>query len=59
MRIPIVLFVALLTIPFAVAQQNQSAEATPENTKQAATKKDKKAISARKRHKSGEGRGKR
>jgi carboxypeptidase C (cathepsin A) len=39
MRISMVLFFALLTIPFAVAQQNQ--DATAENAKQAATKKDK------------------
>jgi carboxypeptidase C (cathepsin A) len=42
MRIQIVLFLAVLTIPFAVAQQNQSQDTTPESAKQAASKKDKK-----------------
>jgi carboxypeptidase C (cathepsin A) len=41
MRILAVLFFAVLTIPFAVAQQNQSQDATPESAKQAASKKDK------------------
>ena len=39
MRILIVLLFAVLTIPFAVAQQDQ--DATPESAKQAASKKDK------------------
>ena len=41
MRIPIVLFLAMLTIPFAVAQ-NQSQNTTPDSAKQTASKKDKK-----------------
>ncbi len=41
MRILIVLLFGVLTIPFAVAQQNQSQEATPENAKQATSRKDK------------------
>jgi carboxypeptidase C (cathepsin A) len=40
-RIPIVLFFAMLTVPFAVAQ-NQSQDTTPDSTKQTASKKDKK-----------------
>ncbi|MGO9403296.1 MAG: S10 family peptidase [Terriglobales bacterium] len=40
MRILIVLLLAVLTIPFAVTQQDQ--DTTPESTKQAASKKDKK-----------------
>ena len=42
MRILIVLFCAVLMIPFAVAQQDQSQDTTSENAKQAASKKDKK-----------------
>jgi carboxypeptidase C (cathepsin A) len=42
MRIQIVLFLAVLTIPFAVAQQNQFQDTTPESAKQPASKKDKK-----------------
>jgi carboxypeptidase C (cathepsin A) len=42
MRILAVLFFAVLTIPFVVAQQNQSQDTPPENAKPAATKKDKK-----------------
>ena len=41
MRILTVLFCAILTIPFAVAQQEQSQDTTPESAKQAASKKDK------------------
>ena len=41
MRILVVLFFALLTIPIAVAQQNQSQDTTPENAKQATSRKDK------------------
>jgi carboxypeptidase C (cathepsin A) len=41
MRILIVLFCAVLTIPFAVAQQDQSQDTRPESAKQAASKKDK------------------
>ena len=44
MRILTVLLFAALTIPFAAAQQNQ--DATPESTKQAASKKDKKPAPA-------------
>jgi len=40
-RIPIILFFAMLTIPFAVGQ-NQSQDATPESAKPNASKKDKK-----------------
>lgn len=42
MRILAVLFFAVLTIPFVVAQQEQSQSTPSENTKQAAAKKDKK-----------------
>jgi carboxypeptidase C (cathepsin A) len=42
MKILIVLFIAVLTIPFAAAQQEQSQDTTSENAKQAASKKDKK-----------------
>ena len=42
MRILIVLFFALLTIPFTEAQQNESPDTTAENAKQTASKKDKK-----------------
>ncbi len=42
MRILIVLFFAALTIPFTVAQQNESPDTTAESAKQAASKKDKK-----------------
>jgi carboxypeptidase C (cathepsin A) len=42
MRILIVLFLAILAIPFAVAQQSQSQDTTPDTAKQAASKKDKK-----------------
>jgi carboxypeptidase C (cathepsin A) len=42
MRILAVLFFAVLTIPFAVAQQEQSQATTSENTKQAAAKSPKK-----------------
>jgi carboxypeptidase C (cathepsin A) len=42
MRILAVLFLAVLTIPFAVAQQEQSQATTSENTKQAAAKSPKK-----------------
>jgi carboxypeptidase C (cathepsin A) len=41
MRILIVLFFAVSTIPFAVAQQNQPSDTTAENAKQATSKKDK------------------
>ena len=41
MRILTVLFCAILTIPFVVAQQEQSQDTTPESAKQAASKKDK------------------
>ena len=41
MRIPMVLFFAVLTIPFAVAQQNQSQDTTAEGAKQATSRKDK------------------
>ncbi len=41
MRIPIVLVFAALTIPFAVAQQNQSQNTTPESAKPATSRKDK------------------
>jgi carboxypeptidase C (cathepsin A) len=41
MRILIVLFFAVSTIPFAVAQQNQPSDTTVENAKQATSKKDK------------------
>jgi len=41
MRILAVLFFAVATITFVVAQQNQSQDATPDTTKQAASKKDK------------------
>jgi carboxypeptidase C (cathepsin A) len=42
MKILMVLFFAMLTIPFAVAQQNQAQDTTSENAKQIAPKKDKK-----------------
>ena len=42
MRILAVLFFAVLTIPFVVAQQNQSQDTPPESSKPAAPKKDKK-----------------
>jgi carboxypeptidase C (cathepsin A) len=42
MRILTVFFIAILTIPFTAAQQEQSTDTTPENAKQAASKKDKK-----------------
>ena len=42
MKILAVLLFAVLTIPFAVAQQDQSQDTTSENAKQAASKKDKK-----------------
>jgi len=42
MRIPIVLFIAVLTIPLAMAQQNQSQDTAPESAKQAPSRKDKK-----------------
>jgi carboxypeptidase C (cathepsin A) len=42
MRILMVLFCAVLTIPFAVAQQDQSQDTTSETAKLAASKKDKK-----------------
>jgi len=42
MRILAVLFFAVLTIPFVVAQQSQSQDTTPESAKQTASKKDKK-----------------
>ena len=41
MRILVVLFFAVMTIPFAVAQQSQPSDTTTENAKQAAAKKDK------------------
>jgi carboxypeptidase C (cathepsin A) len=41
MRILVVVFFAVLTIPFAAAQQNQPSDKTTENAKQAASKKDK------------------
>ncbi len=44
MRILTVVLFAVLTIPFAAAQQNQ--DATPESTKQSASKKDKKPAPA-------------
>jgi carboxypeptidase C (cathepsin A) len=40
MRILAVLFFAVLTIPYAVAQQSQSQDRTPESATQAASKKD-------------------
>jgi carboxypeptidase C (cathepsin A) len=46
MRILVVLFLAVLTIPFAMAQQNQSPDAASENAKPAASKKDKKQATA-------------
>ena len=46
MRILVVLFFAVMTIPFSVAQQNQSSDTTPEGAKQAASKKDKKQSTA-------------
>ncbi len=42
MRILMVLFFVVLTIPFTLAQQNQSSDTPPENAKPAASKKDKK-----------------
>ena len=42
MRILAVLVFAVLTIPFVVAQQDQSQDKTPDSAKQAASKKDKK-----------------
>jgi carboxypeptidase C (cathepsin A) len=42
MRILAVLFFAVLTIPFVLAQQNQSQDTPPDSAKQAAPKKDKK-----------------
>ncbi len=42
MRLLAVLLFAVLTIPYAVAQQNESQDTTSENAKQAASKKDKK-----------------
>jgi carboxypeptidase C (cathepsin A) len=42
MRILTVLFCAVLTIPFAVAQQDQSQDTTSESAKQSTSKKDKK-----------------
>jgi carboxypeptidase C (cathepsin A) len=42
MRILAVLFFAVLTIPFVVAQQSQSQDTTPESAKQTTSKKDKK-----------------
>ena len=42
MRMLIVLFFAVMTIPFTVAQQNQSSDTPPENAKPAASRKDKK-----------------
>ena len=41
MRILIVLLFAMLTIPFAVAQQNQSQDTTPESARQVTSRKDK------------------
>ena len=41
MRLLAVLLFAVLTIPYAVAQQNESQDTTSENAKQAASKKDK------------------
>src|SRR6202140_897694 len=41
MRILIVLLFAMLTIPFAVAQQNQSQDTTPEGARQVKSRKDK------------------
>ena len=41
MRISMVLFFAVLAIPFTVAQQNQPQDTTHENAKQAASRKDK------------------
>ncbi len=46
MRILTVLVFAVLTMPFAVAQQDQSPDTTSESTKQAASRKDKKPVSA-------------
>ncbi len=46
MRMLVVLFFAVLTIPMAVAQQDQSQDTTSESAKQAASKKDKKPASA-------------
>jgi carboxypeptidase C (cathepsin A) len=42
MRLLAVLLFAMLTIPYAAAQQNESQDTTSENAKQAASKKDKK-----------------
>jgi carboxypeptidase C (cathepsin A) len=42
MRILMVLFIAVVTIPFTAAQQEQSADTTSENAKQSTSKKDKK-----------------
>src|SRR4029077_12327493 len=42
MRIMIVLLFAVLTIPFEVAQQKPSQDATPESTKPVTSRKDKK-----------------
>ncbi len=42
MRLLAVLLFAILTIPYAAAQQNESQDTTSENAKQAASKKDKK-----------------
>src|SRR5271157_3470655 len=44
-RIPVVIFFALLMIPFAETQQNQSPDTTPESAKQTASRKDKKQSS--------------
>jgi carboxypeptidase C (cathepsin A) len=41
MRILVVLFLAVMTIPFAAAQQDQTSDTTTENAKTAAAKKDK------------------
>src|SRR6195256_3021066 len=41
MRIPIVLLFAMLSIPFTVAQQNQSQSTTPESSKPVPSRKDK------------------
>jgi carboxypeptidase C (cathepsin A) len=46
MRMLVALLFAVLTIPMAVAQQDQSQDTTSESTKQAASKKDKKPASA-------------
>jgi carboxypeptidase C (cathepsin A) len=43
MRILVILFFAVLTLPFTLAQQNSAQDTPPENAKQAAAKKDKKA----------------